>query len=136
MSTNLQNLLKEALVNNSYDYTSLHKALKYTWMNSFSYLYTLQKSYVEYEELFYFSNDEESRNSKRIGHLYIDKLIRACFDIDYDPIHVCNREEYYTSRFYQTEFTVNDIVYNPNIFNKLFIITIDDKVICTLVIFL
>ena len=55
MSDNLQTLLKRAFLNNSYDYESMDKAINKTWMNSFSYLYGLQKSAIDYEELFYYS---------------------------------------------------------------------------------
>ena len=129
MSSNLQELLREALLNNTYDYDVVHNTLSTTWKNSYSYLYTLQKSFIEYEEFFYFSNDEDSRNSKYIGHLYLDKQINATFDIDYDLIHVMNREEFRTSQYYQTRFTIYDMVYNPDIFLKIPIVIIDDKVI-------
>ena len=119
MSENLQKLLREALLNNSYDYDAMHNTLKRTWMNSYSYLYGLQKSYVEYEELFYFSNDTESRNSKKIGHLYLDKLLYANFDVDYDLIRVYDREEYRRSEFYQKKFTIEDMINNQNIFDKI-----------------
>ena len=129
MSENLQSLLKDALLNNSYDYDVMHNTIKKTWMNSFSYLYSLQKAYVEYEEFFYFSNDEDSRNSKLIGKLYLDKKIYANFDIDYDLIHVLSREEFRLSDFYSKTFTINDMIYNPSIFLKIPIVIIDDQVI-------
>ena len=129
MSENLQALLKDALLNNSYDYEVMHNTIKNTWMNSFSYLYSLQKAYIEYEELFYFSNDEDSRNSKSIGKLYLDRRNRANFDIDYDLIHVASREEFRLSDYYLKAITIDDIVYNPKIFTKVPIIIIDDQVI-------
>lgn len=129
MSENLQKLLKESLLNNSYDYDSMHNTLKKTWMNSFSYLYTLQKSFIEYEELFYFSNDKESRNSKLIGHLYLDKYNKANFNVDYNLIHVYDREDYRVSEFYCNQFSFKDMVYNPHIFSKIPVVIIDDHVI-------
>lgn len=129
MSTNLQNLLRESLLNNSYDYDAMHNTLRHTWENSYSYLHTLQKSYIEYEEMHYFSNDIDSWNTKKIGKLYVSKLLEACFDIEYDFIHVCNREEFYHSDYYFTQFTIADMVSHPEIFHKLPIIIIDDKVI-------
>ena len=54
MSENLKALLKESLLNNSYDYDAMHNTIKNTWMNSYSYLYYLQKAKVSYEELFYY----------------------------------------------------------------------------------
>lgn len=130
MSENLQVLLQEALNNNSYDYSSMHLDLKKTWENSFSYLYTLQKSYIEYEELFYYSNNTENRNSEHIGHLYVDKYNRALFDIDYDLIHVYTREAYRTSKYYhEKELNIQTIIDNPDIFMKVPIIMIDDQAI-------
>jgi len=129
VSDNLQNLCREAFLNNSYDYDSMDKELLHTWNNSYSYLYTLQKAYVEYEELFYYSNDDTARNSKLIGNMYLDKWNYANFDVDYDMIHVYSREEYRLSRFYDKPYTVDDIRNNQTIFLKMPIIIIDDQVI-------
>lgn len=129
MSENLQKLLQEALNNNSYDYDAMHNTLKQTWMNSYSYLYEKQRASVEYEELFYYSNDTISRNSKLIGNMYLDKLIYANFDVDYDLIHVYDREEFRRSKFYLSRFKLEDMIANPDIFYKIPIVIIDDKVI-------
>ena len=129
MSKNLQLLLQEALNNNSYDYSSMHLELKKTWENSFSYLYGLQKSFIEYEELFYYSDNEINRNSEHIGHLYLDEINRAMFDVDYDLIHVYTREEFRTSSYYQKEIPIQTVIDHPEIFTKIPIIMIDDQVI-------
>lgn len=129
MSSNLQNLMRMAFLNNSYDYDSMDKAIDRTWMNSYSYLYGLQKSHVEYEELFYYSGETISRNSKKIGNLYLDKLLYANFDVDYDMIYVYNREEFRRSIYYDTFYKFSDIVEHPEIFTKMPIILIDDQVI-------
>lgn len=129
MSDNVRLLLQEALNNNSYDYTSMHGALKKTWENSFSYLYNLQHAQIEYEELFYYSNDEESRNCKKLGDLHVDKLNRAYFDVDYDLIRAYSREQYRTSEYYQREIHISKIIEHPHIFYKLPIVIIDNKVI-------
>lgn len=127
--SDLSKLLKESLLNNSYDYDSMDKALIKTWKTSFSYLYAKQKALIGYEELFYYSNDEISHNNEHIGDLYLDKQVRACFDIDYDIINVIDREEFRTSRFYMTWFTPQDIANNPLIFKKMPLIIIDDCVV-------
>lgn len=129
MSENLQEIMREALLNNTYDYEPMHNTIKRTFVNSYSYLYSLQKARVEYEEMFYISNDETSRNSKLIGTIHLDNKLRPTFNVDYDLIHVLNREEFRTSKFYLKEFTVKDIAYNPEIFLKLPIVIIDDHVI-------
>lgn len=128
MSTNLQNLLRDALLNNTYDYSVVHETLKNTWTNSYSYLYQLQKSYIDHREYTFISNDNESRENT-IGHLYVNKSLQACFDIPYDFIHVVNREEFKHSKFYEVCFTFNDMVDNPQIFHKLPIILIDGETI-------
>lgn len=125
----LHDLLSEALLNNSYDHKSMDKSLKRTWHNSYSYLYALQKHRVEYEEFHYKSNDIDSRDITRIGKLYLDSSWRACFDVAYDPIHICNREEYRRSKFYKKEITIDDISANPYIFKKIPIVIIDNQVI-------
>ena len=127
MSTNLQVLLRNALLNNTYDYSILHDTLKDTWVNSYSYLYQLQKNYIEYEEHTFISSDVNSEDTKIIGRLYLNKSFEACFDIPYDFIHVCNREEFKRSKFYNTTFTFNDMTNNPSIFHKLPIVLIGGK---------
>lgn len=129
MSEHLQTLLKEALLNNSYDYDVLHDSLKKIWMNSYSYLYYLQKANVGYEELFFYSNETDSRNSKLIGKLYLDSSLYANFDVDCDFIGLNGREEFRLSDFYQNTFAFEDMVYHTDIFNKVPIVIIDDKVI-------
>lgn len=129
MSENLQMLLKEALNNNSYNHASMNGIIKKTWENSFSYLYTLQKSYIEYEEFFYYSNNQINRDSKKIGHLYLDRLNNACFDIDYDLIHIYSREEYRRSDFYLKDISFMDLVNNPLIFLKIPVVIIDGQMI-------
>ncbi len=129
MSENLQALLKEALLNNSYDYQAMHDTIKTSWMNSYSYLYYLQKANIAYEELFFYSNDKDSRDHTKVGKLHLDNLFYATFDVDYDLISVYTREQYRLSEFYQNKFTFEDMVYNPDIFFKIPIVIIDDKVI-------
>lgn len=129
MSENLQKLLKEAFLNNSFDYDSMDISLNNTWINSYSYLYTLQKSHVQYEELFFYSNDEVSRNSKHIGHLYLDKSLYANFDVDYDLIDVCNREEYRRSEYYYAPYSFEEMCNTKTIFTKIPIVMIDDRCI-------
>ena len=128
MSENLQALLKEALLNNSYDYDDLHESIKEVWQSSYSYLYYLQKAKVGYEEFHYFSNDTISRDNSRIGDLHLNKSLFACFSIDYDCIGYY-REPYRTSEYYTKEFTFEDMIYNPHIFYKIPLVIIDDKVI-------
>ena len=129
MSSNLQNLLRDAFLNNTYDYESMDKELNKTWKNSYSYLYTLQKDYIEYEELFYFSNDVENRNSKELGHLYLSASGKACFDVDYNFIHVVDREEYYRSKYFQKPVSLETVAKNKSIFKKIPVIIIDNQVI-------
>lgn len=127
----LKELMCEALLNNSYDHDPMHATLRKTWENSYSYLYTLQKSYVEYEELFFSSNETTGHDHTIIGNLYLNEQFHACFDIDYDLIHVYSREKFRRSKFYQTEFWSGEIIDNPDIFLKIPIVLIDNQVIWT-----
>ena len=129
MSTNLQTLLRDSLLNNTHDYSVIHETLNNTWVNSYSYLYQLQKSYIEYEEHRYLSGEQYSRDTSDIGHLYVNKLLKACFDINYNFIHVSNREEFKRSKFFKNPFTINDMINNPKIFTKIPIIIIDGQTI-------
>ena len=129
MSTNLQYLLRNSLLNNTYDYKSVNETLDKTWVNSYSYLYHLQKSYIEFEHLKYNSGDTSSREIKDIGHLYLNKSHKVCFDINYDFIDVCDREAYKHSKFYNSTFEFTDMTDNSDIFYKIPIILIDNKAI-------
>lgn len=128
-SEDLQTLLRDSLLNNSYDWDAMHNQLKRTWMRSFSYLYSLQKSYINYDELRYFTSDATGHDKTLVGQLYLDKSLHARFDIDKDLIHPTARKAYRSSDYFQNLFSVEDIVANPNIFMRMPIVIIDDRVI-------
>ena len=129
MTDELQKFLKRAFLNNSFDYDSMDTSLIKTWNNSFSYLYVLQQSLIDYAEIYYYSNDDTGKNSKQIGNLYLDKWLYANFDIDYDVIHVYQREEYRRSEFYYRPYTIQDMMEHPEIFWKIPMVLIDNQVI-------
>lgn len=129
MTEELQNMLREALLNNTYDHSSTHLALKMAWENSFSYLYRLQLEKVGYDEYMYQSNDIRSRRVDLIGHFYLDEYIRACVDIDKDIIHVAGRKEFRLSKFYHQYFTLQDMLEHNEIFQWIPIFIVDDRVV-------
>lgn len=129
MTEHLQELLREALLNNTYDHSSTDAALKMAWENSFSYLYRMQEEKIGYDEYHYYSNDTTAKNPVTIGHFYLDGYIRACFDIDKDIIHVCERKEFRLSKFYHQYFTLQDMRENEEIFHWIPIVIIDDQVV-------
>ena len=67
MSENLHKLLRDALLNNSYDKPSMDLSLTMTHENSYSYLYALQRSIIDYDEFHYKSNTELFENKRIIG---------------------------------------------------------------------
>ena len=119
MTYDLQTLLHDALTNNTYDYEDMHRTLDSTLESSFSYLYFLQKARVEYEELFRYSGEEYTRDFEKIGHLYLDELNFANFDIDYEMINTTSRERFRQSKYYFRFNHFVDLVDNPDIFNTL-----------------
>ena len=129
MTEAIQNQLREALLNNSYDHESTHLALKKEWENSFSYLYRMQIEKILYDEYHYYSNDATGKTYDIIGHLYLDNYIRACFDIDKDIIHVCDREEFKRSNYYLRYFTLQEMINDGHIFQWIPIVIIDDQVV-------
>lgn len=129
MPETLQNMLREALLNNTYDHRSTHLALKQEWENSFSYLYRMQQEKVGYNEFHYYSNNTTAKDPVTIGHLYLDGMIRACFDIDKDIIHVTDREEYRLSEYYHRYFTLHDMVHDGKMFQWIPIVVIDDRAV-------
>lgn len=129
MPNNLPEILKPALMNNSFDYDSMEDAIKRAYYNSYYYLYKRQVAEVNYNEFFYYTNDIDSRKRHESGRFYLNKSLKAVFEIDYDIIGNVNREEYRRSKFYQKEFTFMDMVYNPQIFSQLPIVIIDNRLI-------
>lgn len=129
MDESLRNMLRDALLNNTYDHSSTDLALRNAWENSFSYLYKLQIEKIGYDEYHYYSNDTTSKNPETIGHFYLDGYIRACFDIDKDIIHVCDREEFRLSKYYHQYFTLYDMVHDGQIFQWIPIVIVDDRVV-------
>ena len=129
MTEAIQNQLREALLNNTYDHESTHLALKKEWENSFSYLYRLQIEKILYDEYHYYSNDATGKTPDIIGHLYLDSNIRACFDIDKDIIHVCDREEFKRSNYYLRYFTLQEMIDDGHIFQWIPIVIIDEQVV-------
>lgn len=129
MPNNLPEILKPALMNNSFDYDSMEAAIKRAYYNSYYYLYKRQVAEVNYNEFFYYTNDIDSRKRHESGRFYLNKSLKAVFEIDYDIIGNVNREEYRRSKFYQKEFTFMDMVYNPQIFSQLPIVIIDNRLI-------
>lgn len=69
MDTSLQEMLRDALLANSYDYDSMKLSLKKTWENSFSYLYVLENSYIGYEEFHYISDENSHRELKTVEEI-------------------------------------------------------------------
>ena len=129
MIRDLQTLLHDALTNNTYDYEDMHNSLDSTLKSSFSYLYFVQKASVEYEELFRYSGEEYTRDFTQVGHLYLDSMNFANFDIDYEFIKVMVTEKFRQSDYYFRFNHLKDFVENPDIFQKIPIVIIDDKVI-------
>lgn len=129
MPADLHEMLRPALMNNTFDYKSMEDALWKTYYNSYNYLYKRQVSEINYNEFFYYTNDIDSRKHNESGRFYLNKSLKAVFEIDYDIIGNVNREEYRRSRFYQKEFTFMDMIYNPQIFSQIPILLIDNSLI-------
>lgn len=124
----MQQYLRRAFINNSYNSSSTHMSLRKTFDNSFSYLYSLQNSYIEYEEHF-IDIKKADENIRELNRLYFNKSYKPCFDIDKNLINICNYEAYRGSRYYKQKISFDDIVKNPDIFLKIPVVIIDDHTI-------
>lgn len=129
-SNTLQKLLREALLNNTYDKPSMEGAIKMTLENSYNYLYHLQKQYVGFEERHYTTGGLLSRKDPiKPGQLYVNRYSYACVDIDFEIIDVPSMERYRRSSFYREEFGLQDMIDHPEIFAYIPILMIDGMVI-------
>lgn len=128
MTDELQAILKDALINNTYDYQATHDTIRSVLESSFSYLYTTEQCNIGYSELFYDSNDTIGRDRKKIGKMYYDGK-NACFDTTLSLIIPGKRELFYKSPFYKKTVTFQDIINHRDIFVNAPILLIDNQVI-------
>lgn len=129
-SERLQKVLREALLNNTYDKPSMNGAIKMTLENSYNYLYQLQNEYVGFEERHYQTGGLLSRKDPvKPGQLYINKYGYACVDINFQLIEPGSYERYRRGPLYQSEISFQDIVNHPEIFTYVPVLMIDGMVI-------
>jgi hypothetical protein len=148
MATSTESL-KTASLNNSFNYEETDSRLRAELQNSYSYLKEYQRCKVLYEEFIINSSNTESRKYKEMGHLHVTKEGDPFFELDVNHfIAPSSREKYRTSKFYATDFTIDDMyitktkqvstsdgyeditVKLPNpIFDKVPIVMLDDQVI-------
>ena len=128
MTDNLKALMAESEINNSFDIRSVSDTLKMTLENSFSYLYRLQRNVIRFKEYFYPHSQSSGKYPEiPFGDLFLDDKLNVCLKIDADLVKQTARETFRTSSFYNTEFTLDDIENNPNIFERTILLSIDRR---------
>ena len=128
MTDNLKALMAESEINNSFDIRSVTDTLKMTLENSFSYLYRLQRNMIRFKE-YYFPVSKPSGESTEIqyGDMFLDDKSNVCIQIDADIVKQTARELFRISKFYNAEFTLDDIENNPDIFERTILLCIDRR---------
>lgn len=119
--------LQEALTTNSFDIGSTDRTLRMALDHSFSYLYRLQRSMVDYEEYFYTTRNVVGNPD--YGDMYIDKKGRVCINFGASLIVSQFREKFRHSKWYKQEIPYDDLSKNRSMFVRLPIITIDGGIL-------
>lgn len=127
MTESLQAIMQEAEINNSFDIQSVSDTLKMTLENSFSYLYRLQRNQIRFKEFYFPTSKSSDTIDIRHGDMYLDDKMNVCMIIDVDLIKQSARQMYRTSKFYQKEFTLDDIQNHPEIFERTILLSIDGR---------
>lgn len=114
------------LTNNSFDMKSTEEALQVALDHSFSYLYRLHRSIVQYEEYFYTTKNVEDQPD--YGDIVLDERERPVVNYPVDLIMPQMRSKYKYSEYYRK--TVNSEIFTTNrLFGRMPIITIDNQVL-------
>lgn len=119
--------LQDALTNNSFSIDDTDRALRMTLDHSFSYLYRLQRNMAIYEELFYTTRNVVSEPD--YGDLWMDSRERICVNFPIQLIPAQFREKFRCSKFYRTKFSYDEIPSHRQLFTRLPVILIDNKVL-------
>lgn len=128
MTDNLKALMAESEINNSFDIRSVSDTLKMTLENSFSYLYRLQRNVIRFKEFFYPHSQSSGKYPEiPFGDLFLDDKLNVCLKIDADLVKQTAREAFRISPLYNTEFTLEDIENNPDIFERTILLSIDRR---------
>ena len=120
--------LHRAFINNSYSDKSTHETLNNAVKSSYQFLYDEQKSLVGYEE-HYIRITRSVENLRDPYKLYFNKSYKPCININRNEIDITNVRDFRKSEFYGKEISFDDIVNHPEIFNRIPIITIDNRTI-------
>ena len=122
-------IMSKSEINNSFGLQATMDTLKDVEQNSFWYLYRLQRNLVKFKE-FYFPKSISSTTSKiHYGDMYLDSKSNVCMNLDIDIVNQNSREKFYRSELMFTEFTLEDIASNPDIFERIPLISIDRRYI-------
>ena len=125
MTESLKALMAETEINNSFDISAVSDTLKMTLENSFPYLYRLQRNVIRYKH-FYFPKSRSSTTTEvPFGDMYLDEKMRVCINLDADLIKHTSRDLFFTSKFYNKEFTLQDVQDHPELFERTVILSID-----------
>ena len=125
--TILKDMLAETSVNNTFDITSVEYTNKMLSENSFWYLYQLQKDYIVFKEYHFKTKNSNNDNATAFGDMYLDVNGRVCIDVDTELIHLHKRHNFYHSKFYKEELSLTDIQNNPELFQRIPLLIIDNK---------
>lgn len=121
--------LQDALTNNSFSIEDTENTLRMTLDHSFSYLYRLQRNMNIYEEYFYTTRNVI--DERDYGDFYMDYRERICANYPVALIPTQFREKFRVSSYYGKKIRYEDIIKDHQLFTRLPVIIIDNKVVRT-----
>ena len=117
-----------------FHYDTKEKDKKYTrktMMNEYERLQKLIDATDDISLKFQYKKQQDELIVVDDGDFYIDNHHRPCFSVPFDIVGKENREAFRKSKYIKSEFTIEDISNNKNIFGYLPIIVIDSLVYFT-----
>ena len=112
-----------------FHYDTKEKDMKYTrktMMNEYNRLQDLIDNATEEFEKIQYKEEQDKLIVVDDGDFYLDDHHRPCFSIPFDIVGDENRPAFRESNFANSEFTLDDIANNKNIFGYIPIIVIDE----------
>lgn len=127
MTESLQLLMEDSEINNSFDIEAVTDTLKMELENSFWYLYRLQRNKIKFKEYFFPSSKQSVESKVIYGDMFLDDAMNVCIQVDADLVSQSSRNLYRKSKFFNKEFTLEDIDNNPDIFERTILLCIDNR---------
>lgn len=130
MSKTSEQLLQNALINNSFSKEHVNQSLNYVTRHSYQYLHQLQANTTLFEQFHYRYNNELGHiPSVYIRDYYRNETFDLCIDLNYNLFDIGHMSAYRNSKYYLKRVTYEDILYEEKLFTRIPILMINNHII-------